>query len=309
MKHLFIINCLCCLALFSCKKDVAIGPAIDVPVDYVLPQGDAPKEANDKIQELYDNYGSYFLYNFTQKDFLWLPSTGNGNSKIDTVILGNPVYTMDMLNFLNDIWLKFLPDAFKKSGGIPYRVMMADTIKQYRGAGYPPGYEYLYYDYKVVGKSITFAGMNAALSTMTPQQKMTKKNLLIGVIWSYYIQNGILDIPSAFYDISDYVAAPTLPVNAANPANQEVYRQRGFLPGSYNAVSGAPSEWYLSAYFWSTAKSNDINSYILALTTRSDAQMEPYMAFPLIKQKFDLLVNYYKSKYNLDVRAIANATY
>lgn len=307
MKHIFIITGLCCMALFSCKKDVAIGPAIDVPVDYVLPQGDAPAEANEKIQSLYNTYGSYFLYNFTQKDFLWVPSTGGANSKIDTAVLGNPAYTMDMLDYLNDIWLKFLPEDFKKNQGIPYRVMMADTIKQYR-VGYPPGREYLYFDYKVVGKSITFAGMNASLRTMTSADKVAKRNTLIVVIWNYYIQNKILDVPASFYDISDYVTYPVSPINAANPANVDAFRQRGFLPASY-AANGNPSEWYYGTYSWPQAKSNDINTYITAILTRNDSQMASYLAYPMIKQKFDLLVNYYKSKYNIDVRAIANATY
>lgn len=308
MKHIAIICCLGCLMLLSCRKDVAIGPSTVVPPDYVLPQGDAPKEANDKIQELYDKYGSYFLYKFSQKDFIWVPSTGGGNSKIDTAVLGNPVYTMDMLNFLNDIWLKFLPEDFKKNRGIPYRVMMADTIKQYR-PGYPPSREYLYFDYKVVDKSITFAGMNASLRTMTPAEKVAKRNVLIGVIWNYYIQNGILDIPSAFYEVSDYVTYPASPINAANPANVEAFRLRGFLPASYNPVTGAPSEWYYGTYSWSGAKPSDLASYILAVTTRTDAQLQPFLAYPLIRQKYDLLVNHFKSKYHIDVRGIANATY
>jgi hypothetical protein len=293
--------------LFSCKKDVSIGPSIDIPVDYVLPQGDAPAEANDKIQSLFNAYGSYFLYKFTQKDFLWIPSTGGGYSKIDTAVLGNPAYTMDMLNFLNDIWLKFLPEDFKKDQGIPYRVMMADTIKQYR-VGFPPGREYLYFDYKVVGKSITFAGMNASLRTMTSADKVDKRNVLIGVIWNYYIQNKILDVPSSFYEVSDYVTYPESPINAANPANVEAFRQRGFLPSSYGA-NGTAFEWYYGTYSWPQAKSNDITTYLTAILTRTDAQMDSYLVYPMIKQKFDLLVNYYKSKFNIDVRAIANATY
>lgn len=309
MKKIFITGCLSGILLFSCTKDTKIGPPVPIKEDYTLPQGNASKEANDKIQQLYDTYGSYFLYVFTQKDFEWLPSGGTGNSKIDTVVMGNPAYVGDMLNFLDDIWLKFLPDDFKKSQGIPYRVMMADTIKQYR-VGFPPGREYLYFDYKVVGKSITFAGMNSSLRTMTPADKIAKKNLLTGVIWNYYLGNNIIDVPAAFYAVSNYTAAaPATPLNAANPANVEAYREKGFLPSSYNAVSGAPFEWHNGTYSWTNAKTNDISSFILNITQRTDAQIAPYLAYPLIKEKFDILVNYYKTKYRIDVRAIANATY
>ncbi|HEY9261026.1 hypothetical protein [Chitinophaga sp.] len=310
MKYLFIISCISGILLFSCKKDTAIGPPAPIGPDYVLPQGNAPAAANDKIQQLFNTYGSYFLYNFTQKDFEWVQSTGGGSSKIDTVVLGDPAYTSDMLAFLNDVWLKFLPEDFKKSQGIPYRVMMADTIKQYRGPGYPAGMEYNYWDYKVVGRAIAFAGMNSSLRTMTAAQKVAKRNLLIVPIWNYYTANKMLDIPAAFYNVSDYAAvAPTPPVNSTNPVNQAAFRARGFLPTSYNVVSDAPSEWYYGTYSWPNAKSNDISSFTLHILTRTDAQMEPYLAYPLIKQKFDILVNFYKTKYNIDVRAIANATY
>ncbi|MEZ2442611.1 hypothetical protein AB6805_12895 [Chitinophaga sp. RCC_12] len=308
MKHIFLIGCISSILLFSCAKDTEIGAPTPIGPDYVLPQGNAPKEANDKIQQLYNNYGSYFLYVFTQKDFEWMQAAGGSASKIDTAVLGNPAYTGDMLNFLNDVWLKFLPDDFKKNQGIPYRVLMADTIKQYR-TGYPPGREYLYFDYKIVGKSITFAGMNASLRTMTPAQKVDKKNVLTSAIWNYYISNNILDIPAAFYTVSNYAAeaAPTAPLSI--PAYLEAFRSRGFLPTSYDALSGRIGEWYYGTYSWGTAKSNDMTSFIMHITTRTDAQMQPYLQYPLIKQKFDILVDYYKTKYHIDVRAIANATY
>jgi hypothetical protein len=311
MKYISFLAITGSLFLAACKKDAPIGPPIEIKPDYVLPQGNAPKEANDRILQLFNNYGSYFLYNFTQKDFEWTQSAGTSNSKIDTAILGDPAYTGDMLALLNDIWLKFLPEDFKKKGGIPYRVFMTDSIRQYR-FGFPPGREYLYFDYKVVGKSVTFAGMNASLRTLTPEQKVARKNLVIGVMWGYYQNNGVIDVPAAFYNVSDYAAPkPAFPVNAANPANLEAYRQKGFLPSSYNTFNDSPFEWLsFGDYSWTTAKSNDISSFLMHITQRTDAQMEPYLAnYPLIKQKFNILVKHFKDKYNIDVRAIANATY
>lgn len=298
------------MMLFACKKDEKIGPPAELEHDYTLPQGNAPAAANDKIQQLYNTYGSYFLYVFTQKDFVWVPSTGGSASKIDTAVLGKPEYVMDMLTFLDDVWLKFLPESFKKAQGIPYRVLLADTIKTNRGPGYPPNMQYLYSDYKVIDKAICFAGMNDSLRRMTPADKVKRKNVLTSAIWAYYLQNKIVEIPASFYKLTDYVTAPAYPINAINnPANLEAFRQRGFLPGSYNPVSGAASEWYYGTYSWGTAQPTDANAYILHLTTRTDAQMAAYLKYPLIKQKFDLLVAYFKSAYNIDVRAIANATY
>lgn len=310
MKHIFFLA-FTGLLLAACKKDTPIGPPIGIEPDYVLPQGDAPEEANNKIQQLYDTYGSYFLYNFTQKDFEWIQSTSTGAGRIDTAVLGDPAYTSDMLAFLDDVWLKFLPEDFKKGGGIPYRVFIMDSIRQYR-QGYPPGMEYLNFDFKVIGKALAFSGMNAGLRTMTPEQKLAKKKVIMVAMWNYYIGNKFLDIPQAFYTVSNYAAPkPATPVNAANPENLEAYRQKGFLPSSYNTVTGNPFEWLSNDYSWVTnGKNNDLNSFIFHLLQRTDEEMAPYLDnYPVIKQKFDILINHFMDKYQLDVRAIANATY
>ena len=309
MKNIFIAGSLAAMLFASCKKDKAIGPPVEIKPDYILPQGAASAADNNRIQELFDTYGSYFLYVYTQKDFEWTQATSTGNSRIDTAVLANPQYVGQMLDLLDDVWLKFLPDAFRKKGGIPYRVFLADSIRQYR-TGYPPGMEYLYTEIKVSGKAIGFAGMNSGLAVMTPAQKLAKKNAVTAAVWNYYLGNNIIDIPAAFYNVSNYTAAaPTTPLNALNPANVEAYRQKGFLPNSYNTVTQAPFEWHNGAYSWTNAKSNDINSFIFNLTQRTDAQMAPYLDYPLIRQKWDILVNHFQTKYGIDVRAIGNATY
>lgn len=310
MKHIFFISCISSILLFACtKKDTEIGAPTPIKPDYVLPQGNASQAANDKIQQLYDNYGSYFLYNYTQKDYQWMQASGNSSAALDTAILGDPIYTADMLQLLDDIWLKFLPDDFKKAQGIPYRVLLADTIRLYKTGLDPSKPPYLYYNFKIVGKSITISGMNGNLRKMTAADKLLRKNIITAAIWGYYMSNNILDVPAAFYTISNYAttAAPASPLGL--PANLEAFRNRGFLPGSYDPATGKPSEWYYGTYAWGAAKTSDASSYVISLTQATDAQMQPYLQYPLIKQKFDLLVDYYKTKYKIDVRAIANATY
>lgn len=296
----------CCstVLFFSCQKDNPIGPESVLKPDYVLPQGNAPQAANDRIKQLFDTYGSYFLYNFTQKDFEWNTFAGTSNGAIDSAVFGDPQYAGDMLQFLDDVWLKFLSDDFKKDKGIPYRVFMTDTIRQRRsGSGWPPGREYLYKDFLVTGKSMSFTGMNGNLRTMTPAQKTARKNTIIGQVFKYYQDNGIIAFPASFYDLTDYVNMPTTPVTA----NLVAYRNRGFLPGSY--FNGNPSEWMYGTYAWTTARATDASSYLLHVTSFTDAQMAPFLEYPLIKQKFDLLVAHFQNEYGIDVRAIANATY
>lgn len=307
----YIAAALIAFTAWSCSDDKDDLSPVEILPDYALPQGDAPKEANDLIQSLYDQYGSYFLYNVTQKDFAWSLSAGSGASVVDSIVLGKPEYTKPMLDYVHDIWLKYFSDDFLKGPGLPYRVMMVDSIKQRRaGEGWPPERLYILSDFKIIGKGITIAGMNENLLSMSPDVKNTKKNALLKALMDYYIQSGIITFPQEFYEISDYTETNfPVPVGERptdSDENMEAYRSRGFLPSGYSAFG--PNEWYFGDYTWPMAKVNDQSAFMVNILQRTDQEMAPYLEYPLIKQKFDLLVNHFK-QYGIDVRAIANDRY
>jgi len=307
-NNIYILLTCIAFVLGGCADKDKLGEPIEINDEYRLPQLGASKVDNDRIQALKDTYGSYFLYVITQKDFQWTQSSGTSVPSIDSIVLGKPEYTGQMLDFINDIWLKYYPEKFKKGGGLLYRVMMVDQIRRWRGAAGPPGEPYLFFKSKITGNGIAIAGMNANLATMSKAEKIAIKNDLQATLLQYYIANKLLDIPNTFYNVSNYVTMPSTPVNIPNSENQIAYRTRGFLPSAYPA-NGNPGEWLNNPYSWSTAKSNDLSSYLLNLTQRTDAEMAPYLKYPLIKQKFDILINHFKTKYNFDVRAMANDRY
>ena len=77
-KIIFIIICLWGVSV-SCSEDHKIGAPDEIQPDYVLPQGDASDEANARIQDIFDTYGSYVLYNYSSKDAFWTQtSAGTG---------------------------------------------------------------------------------------------------------------------------------------------------------------------------------------------------------------------------------------
>ena len=98
--------------LCSCSKDVALGPDVEFERDYVLPQGGAaesdvyslvPQQDFSKPwtdAELYEKYGSYFLYDFTVADLNW---NQVANSTLYKLALGEPKYAIDMLNLLDEV--------------------------------------------------------------------------------------------------------------------------------------------------------------------------------------------------------------
>ena len=226
-KILLAITCLWA-ACISCSDDTKIGAPDEILPDYVLPQGDASKEANDRIQQIFDTYTSYVLYNYTEKDAFWTQTAAGGSAQIYRAIMGEPRHVDAMLDYIQDIWLQFFPEEFLKKGGIPYRVFLADSIYWDRGWGKTP------YNYRVNGNALIVGGMNKDLTTMDAATKKARKNELLGAMWDYYIAQGLLNVPDEFYKNTDYEKMPVLP--SMGEEALEAYRKRGhhswFRPSS-----------------------------------------------------------------------------
>ena len=167
MKKRYIIGIFIGSVLFcSCAKDSALGPDVSLERDYVLPQGKSP-QADGRIVDLYEKYGSYFLYDFTLLDLNWNQVANSTSYKL---ALGDPAYAGDMLDLLDEVWLQFYPEEFLKKN-LPYRVFMADTIYQVLS----------YMDrpmecVKTGDNSLAFGYMNADTKKKTATEKLALKN-------------------------------------------------------------------------------------------------------------------------------------
>ena len=309
---LFVVAC-CAGMLFSCGEDVKIGAPIDIMEDYTLPQEGASDAANQRIMEIFEKYGTYVLYDFTNRDASWNFVAGTGNMT-SVAVEGDPQYVDAMLDYLNDIWLQFFPDDFLARGGIPYRVFLADSVYDVRSGG-----RKMLYDYQTRGNALLVAGLNSSLLTMDAQTKTDRKNDFISAIWDYYIAQGLLSVPAEFYEGTNYNTMPEVdesllegvPDSVLNVVKDSLLvveiRERGFLPGSYS--SDEPLEW-ISNWTWDDAVSKDLQSYMLHILQRTDEQMEEILENPkytLIRQKWDILIDFYRENYGLELRKIANA--
>ena len=300
-KILLAIACLWA-ACISCSEDTKIGAPDEILPDYVLPQGDASEEANNRIQQIFDTYTSYVLYNYTEKDAFWTQASAGGGVQIYRAIMGESRHVDAMLDYIQDIWLQFFPEEFLKKGGMPYRVFLADSIYWDRGWGK------IQYNYRVNGNALIIGGMNANLTTMDAATKKARKNELLGATWDYYIAQGLLDVPEEFYEDTDYETVPALP--SAGAEALEAYRKRGFLPSSY--YNGIPGEWFWGSYAWTRAKENDLKSFLYNLREKTDEEVAWFLNNPeyeLIQKKWNILIDYYKKEFGIDLRKMGNTTF
>lgn len=68
-KYVVYLSMLGLLVCLACSEDKKIGEVETLTLDYELPQGKSP--ADDRIVEIYEKYGSYILYEYTDKDFYY----------------------------------------------------------------------------------------------------------------------------------------------------------------------------------------------------------------------------------------------
>ena len=303
-KYLLLMMVVICFAMTSCSDSDEIGDPIEIKPDYVLPQEGASASANQRIQELYNKYGSYFLYRFDAKDAFWVQYTGNASQRGSNFITeGNPANVDAMLDFLTENWLNYFPDDFLKKGGIPYRVFLANEYYNYIDWGGGNGYR-SDYTHQILGNAIIIAGLDN-VANLDAAGKKAKKLDLIKVLWNYYVAQGLVTIPDEFYNITDYITVPSSAgYYSWTTAEIEAFRARGFLP----VYSTKQDSWYYGSYYWneSAAKTQDVANYMDFIFNATDAELEQYFVYPMIKKKFELLTNHFKNTYGLDLRAIAN---
>lgn len=307
--------------MFSCAKDVSIGDPYPIRSDYPLPQGDASQVANDKIKAIFDKYESYVLYEYTQKDFEWTPASGSSAGFPITADKTDPKNVEAVVRFIDNGWLKFIPDDLLKDKWLPYRVFIADTIKQARTpGGYSPSQRNpLYYPSKVTGMSLGFADAYRIVN-MTHEQAVVEKNKMQLIVWNYYFDKGLCDLSplyDQFIELSNYASG-----TGYNAPDETVY-ERGFAPHLMISTTTTfnftvevifalvKTTWHNYMYSWQTPQThvgNDVKGFIFFMTQKTAAELQPiFEQYPLFKQKYDIVRNYMLSTYGIDPQLIGNA--
>ena len=302
----------------SCSKDVPIGDPIDINTGYTLPQEGASEEDNARIMDIYENWGSYVLYRIDPDDIFWQQISGNASSggRVNKYTEGDPAYVGDMLDYLDKVWWQYFPDSFMQTGGAPYRIYIVEEYYVERDFGggdiqkYPA-------DYFIGDNFIILAGMSSVASLDEAALK-SRKIALITALWSEYVSSGILTTPSEFYTVSDYTTRPEMTYNPTTyqyeytPEQLDALRNRGFIPNysqyGYTVYSEIFMKYSETSDSWSynDPRANDFNYYIAQILNATDEQAAEFLKYETVATKWNIILDYYKDNYGIDLRAIAN---
>jgi len=289
----------------SCRKDNN-PPQVSKKSDtrYQLPQGNSSFDT--AILNFFHTYDTYILYKFSDIDFnyqfsfnLATPPVGSLNATIGPVVIrgGDSIAIQSALDFMNQYWFSFYPDDFKKKY-LPQKILLA-------GAVYNTRYTYstkIYdtprvnpYVIPIEGSDhITLPKIDTAFNTYPLASKLLLKGQLNRLFLKHLMYPLISSIPSPvpppaeFFKVSNY--------SQGNITSAQRYKY-GFdtIP-----LGRAPTPIV------------DILAFLDTICAKPKAALDAYMLNPkvdslgLTRRKYDLLVNYFKTNYNVDIQAIGN---
>ena len=288
------ISLLAILFLSGCAKDTQIGN-IQVPgADYVLPQG-GDAMADQRILKLYETYGSYFLYEFSEKDFNW---TQISNSLGDDVFRFDPIEpgkVKNLLDLLQLTWFDFYDQEFL-AHAMPIRIFLTETVQlQVRK------FDWGIWDYilswkdvyaRYLDNQIAISNVNKSVADMSAEEKRVYKSNLQSVFLESLVASATIVAPDEFIAISDY---------SNNVDDTEEALNAGFV---LNPTMDY--EWSIDG---NMTESNDLNAYLASLVFRTAKEWEDDLQYPLVKQKYDILVSWLKTEYGIDIVKIGNTIY
>jgi hypothetical protein len=282
----------------SCSKEASLGEVKVPGSDYVLPQGKESK-ADAKILDLYKKYNSYFLYDFSEKDFSW--------ELISSGVIGDNVYDYtpiktekinDLLDLLDQTWLSFYSDEFLK-GTMPYKVLLTDSVKlrveEFDWSSWSTIFSWKKIPARSIKNQIAVSAIEGGLNNMSAADKRAYKSYLQAVFLIYCYNNGYITIPDDFAQISDYS-------KDLSWESSTVAREAGFV---YNYISDI--EWSVNTSILTL--SDDVSAYLSALAFRTDEEWAEDLEIDIIKQKYDILISTLKNTFNIDIQKIGNTTF
>ena len=288
-KILIYFGIILSYCLVSCSGNDDIETIRPWTEEYVLPQGKS--DADDRIVDYYEKFGTYILYEYSYLDFRYeFPSYAETSYECP-----DPAVVGDAVSLLEDIWFNFYPAEFHKKY-MPLKIMLSKYLDQ------EDYYGDITSHFLIIGTACLAVGhCTDALKNLDAETKLAYKNELQRRMWQTWVTK--IEFPEEFFTISDYTRAAVTDVNSDDYA-----RKRGFVA---NLTSGTPSEWSLSMS-WTTKRlddQTDLRSYIIGMALRTSEEWASDLEYPLVKQKYDLLRSWIQETFGFDLQNVGDTTY
>ncbi|MGN6420074.1 MAG: putative zinc-binding metallopeptidase [Pseudobacter sp.] len=309
MKLNFYIVCVFVLLVSSCKKEEKLQPS-EESQGYVLPQGN--NDFDKTIGQYFDKYGSYLLYKFSDRDAYWTPS-GWKNTRYNeatkawtTGFLVKPAeepFIAKQLNLIQACWFDYYSDEFLKTF-LPAKILLCAAVDS----------SSLKYDFSTTPTTVTVINKpvgawfnldnisvnygSVAVENMTALDSGTFIYKVNNMFMRNIFGRKPIEPPADFVKVTSY---------ATNFTTQPAAYDAGAITNYYG--SGPVQDWeeYILAMtgypesVLNTSAPNTTKSFVGILNPTKDR-------FGKIRQRYNIVRNYFIEKYNIDLQQIGNAS-
>lgn len=266
---------------------------------YTLPQGE--HDYDPRIVEFYHKYSSLLLYKFNDRDFgwnvtgsiLWNPVTDTTGGNYEYQV-ADELYVGNQLDLLEQKCFKYFPETWLQTL-LPQRILLCSKLNAVDGflEHYPT--EDDKHPCHVVKGYHHFAinwGNQAILSMTAAQQNEFKIEICKAFLRYIYPDadsgNDLLGKPDLFATISTY----------SNSDSSGEYANGILDPEHKNSIR---EDWF---------------DYIVAIISNSYEELTAERGIlnsevdvnGKIREKYDIMVNFFKNEHNFDIQAIGNDT-
>lgn len=291
MKNIkYLIILLMITTLCSCYKDDKVvatqisypDAPVDNPNDYVDHYiYETYKSTNTIIKYQYDTME--YRYNFKYSYHNFVPQE-------DKTLLENG------LKYYDTVFANLYTEEFKKLH-FPPLVFLADSLNIYNVSGGGNILDEISYS------NSKYLAIGRIREGLDKQQLIVAKGKINSDFWKYLFTTGKFIIPESFIFITEELNGKNLSNVDKDLDDYENADLREYGFWSYDpATLDVEGE-----YFMLPEIEADIAQFVFFITTHNQAEMDELMeGFPLIKEKYLILIDYVKSKSGINLQEIGN---
>ena len=286
---------LVCFILIAagCYKEDDLAPSPEPEAiygKYTLPQGN--HDYDPEILEIYKKYSTLILYKFEDKDYWWAVSSdirwkfqeGFGTIAGYEAAPADEKYVGQQMELVKNKFLKYFPDTLLQRV-LPLKILLTsyfnyipymeeyptDEDKQFLNAYW--GYDYLGLNWG-----------NEKILTMTAEER----NLFKSDVCTIFLQNSYqrtMESAIAFFAVSNYAS------------NVNSTPENGFIADDVN--TSPDKDWlsYIAAIVSTPYESMLAEGGILNEAVDTEGK---------VREKYDIMIGFFKKTYNVDLQAIGN---
>ena len=280
------------LVAAGCYKEDSPEPSLEPEAiygKYTLPQGN--HDYDSEISEIYRKYGTLMLYRFEDKDFWWAVSSdirwkyqeGIGTVGGYEATPADERYVGQQLELIKSKFLNYFPESFLNKA-LPLKMLLMSDLNYVPSQDNKPTdearqFRHVYWGYDYLG--VNWGNEN--ILTMTAAERNAfKSEICYLLLENFYKKTN--ESPVNFFSISSYASgAGTSP-------------EDGFIDASANTPE---KDWLSFIKVIVSTPYEDMDAYF-------DDWYDFGFGAGKVRQKYNIVIDFFKQTYQIDLQAIGN---